>query len=149
MNKQTVMIVAVVVLALVGGAWYFSNQSPVSNETMVEETPTTTETMKQETATDEAMMAGETKEFTLTGANFKFSLTEFRVNKGDTVKINFTSNDMMHDFVVDEFNARTKVVPSGESDSVTFVADKSGEFEYYCSVGQHRANGMVGTLIVE
>lgn len=146
MNKQTLIII--VVLALIGGAWYFSSQSSVSNKTVTEEVPVT-ESLTQETATDEATLEGETKEFNLTGANFKFSVTEIRVNKGDTVKINFTSNDMMHDFVVDEFNARTKVVPSGQSDSVTFVADKSGEFEYYCSVGQHRANGMVGTLIVE
>jgi len=32
---------------------------------------------------------------------------------------------------------------------VTFVADKAGEYEFYCSVGQHRANGMVGKLIVK
>jgi len=32
---------------------------------------------------------------------------------------------------------------------VEFTADTPGEFEYYCSVGQHRANGQVGKLIVE
>ena len=32
---------------------------------------------------------------------------------------------------------------------VEFTVDKTGTFEYYCSVGQHRANGMVGNLIVE
>jgi plastocyanin len=29
------------------------------------------------------------------------------------------------------------------------VADKKGTFEYYCSVGQHRALGMKGKLVVE
>lgn len=33
--------------------------------------------------------------------------------------------------------------------SVTFVADTLGTFEYYCSVGNHRAQGMVGNLVVE
>ena len=30
-----------------------------------------------------------------------------------------------------------------------FTADKAGSFEYYCSVGEHKAMGMVGTLKVE
>lgn len=85
----------------------------------------------------------------VSGANFRFSKEEIRVKEGDIVQINFTSGDMRHDWVVDEFDARTAIVQAGESSSVTFVADKKGRFEYYCSVGQHRANGMVGTLIVE
>jgi plastocyanin len=83
------------------------------------------------------------------GANFAFSTKEIRVKEGDVVTINFTADDMQHDWVVDAFDARTAIVPAGQSSSVTFVADKKGTFEYYCSVGQHRANGMVGTLIVE
>ena len=50
---------------------------------------------------------------------------------------------------IDEFNAKTRVLNKGEEETITFVADKAGTFEYYCSVGQHRANGMVGKLIVE
>lgn len=55
----------------------------------------------------------------------------------------------MHDFVIDELNIRTKRIAGGESDSVTFTADKTGAFEYYCSVGNHREMGMKGRLIVE
>jgi plastocyanin len=29
------------------------------------------------------------------------------------------------------------------------VADKNGSYEYYCSVGNHRASGMVGVITVE
>jgi uncharacterized cupredoxin-like copper-binding protein len=32
---------------------------------------------------------------------------------------------------------------------VQFVADKTGTFEFYCSVGNHRQMGMVGTLVVQ
>ena len=60
------------------------------------------------------------------------------------------SGKMMHDWVVDEFTgAKMKRVTNGQTGTVTFVADKAGTFEYYCSVGQHRANGMVGKLVVE
>lgn len=89
------------------------------------------------------------KIFNITGVNFSFSQPEIRVKKGDKVRIEFTSTDGFHDWVVDEFAAATEKVNTGGSTSVEFVADKVGTFEYYCSVGQHRAMGMVGKLIVE
>ena len=57
----------------------------------------------------------------------------------------------MHDWVIDEFSARAKQIQAGETDTVEFVANKKGTFEYYCSVGNgfHRQQGMVGKLIVE
>ncbi|OGY88992.1 MAG: hypothetical protein A3B30_02780 [Candidatus Komeilibacteria bacterium RIFCSPLOWO2_01_FULL_52_15] len=89
------------------------------------------------------------KTFNITARNFSFSLKEIRVKKGDTVTINLSNSDGFHDWVLDEFNARTKQIGVGSSDSVTFVVDNTGTFEYYCSVGQHRAAGMKGNLIVE
>lgn len=83
------------------------------------------------------------------GENFSFSQEEIRVQEGQEVTINFTSDEGIHDWVVDEFDAATNQIAAGETTSVTFVADRSGEFEYYCSVGDHRQMGMVGTLIVE
>jgi plastocyanin len=66
------------------------------------------------------------------------------------VRINFTSEEGFHDWVVDEFEgATTEKLQAGGRDSIEFVADQSGTFEYYCSVGNHRELGMVGTLIVE
>lgn len=76
-------------------------------------------------------------------------MSEIRVKKGDTVKIVFQNQVGMHDWRVDEFNAGTKVIQAGQQDTVQFVADRTGRFEYYCSVPNHRAQGMKGTLIVE
>lgn len=96
------------------------------------------------------MMDDGTKTFEIAGANFNFSETELRVKEGDEVTINFKAVEGFHDWVVDEFDAATtQVRPEDGMVSVTFVADQVGEFEYYCSVGEHRARGMVGTLIVE
>tara|TARA_Y100000310_G_scaffold89923_1_gene87059 strand:+ start:21764 stop:22240 length:477 start_codon:yes stop_codon:yes gene_type:complete len=89
------------------------------------------------------------KEFTVNGKNWEFDVKEIKVKAGDTVKIQFTSTSGFHDWVVDEFNAATDQVNSGGQTSVEFVANKAGTYEYYCSVGNHRARGMVGTLIVE
>lgn len=89
------------------------------------------------------------KVFNVTGHNFAFSMDEIRVQEGDTVTINFESTDGYHDWVVDEFGAATERVRENTPTSVTFVANKAGSYEFYCSVGAHRAQGMVGTLIVE
>lgn len=83
------------------------------------------------------------------GEQMSFSPSQIKVKRGETVTINFTSKNGLHDWVLDEFNTSTKTVSAGETTSVTFVADKAGTFEYYCSVANHRQQGMVGTLIVE
>lgn len=94
-------------------------------------------------------VAGE-KVVNVTAANFAFSVKEIRVKKGDKVTVNFESTGGLHDWVVDEFDgARTKQVRPGTKTSATFTVDEAGTFEFYCSVGDHRALGMVGNLVVE
>lgn len=93
--------------------------------------------------------SGAVREFLIAGGNFSFDTKTITVEKGQTVRIVFTSIGGFHDWAVDEFNARTDRVNTGETASVEFVADRAGEFEYYCSVGSHRALGMKGTLVVE
>ncbi len=56
---------------------------------------------------------------------------------------------MMHNFNIDELKVQSPTVKAGETTSVEFTADQPGEYEYYCSIGQHRANGQVGKLTVE
>jgi plastocyanin len=73
-----------------------------------------------------------------------------RVNRGDTVRVTFINERGTHDWSIDEFAlAGTAVLQEGEQETIEFIADQAGEFEYYCSVGNHRELGMVGTLIVE
>ncbi len=99
--------------------------------------------------TNSTMNTGTEKTFTVNASSFKFDPAEIRVKKGDTVTINLVNAGGLHDWVVDAFNAKTKQINSGATDTVTFVADKIGTFEYYCSVGNHRQMGMKGNLIVE
>jgi len=91
--------------------------------------------------------------FIITGENFRFMMNgkeapELKVKVGTKVRIEFTSTDGFHDWVVDEFGA-TQQVQTGDSTFVEFIADKTGTFQYYCSVGSHRAKGMIGNLVVE
>jgi plastocyanin len=112
--------------------------------------PTTEDAESTEIAETESS----TKTFELTGRDFAFfmdgeSRPEIRVKEGDRVRIEFTSTQGYHDWVVDEFDAATEKVNEGGSTFVEFTADRKGEFEYYCSVGSHRERGMWGMLIVE
>jgi plastocyanin len=88
------------------------------------------------------------KTFTVTGGNFEFTPASMTVKKGDTVRITFMNVEGFHDFVIDEFDVATKQIQGGAEEVVEFVADETGSFEYYCSVGSHRAMGMKGTLTV-
>lgn len=89
------------------------------------------------------------KEFTVVAGNFTFTPNVMTVNKGDTVKIIFKNNQGFHDFVIDEFGVKSEQGQGPFEETLTFVADQAGSFEYYCSVGTHRQMGMVGTLIVK
>jgi len=90
------------------------------------------------------------KSFSIVGSDFKFTPNSMTVNKGDTVKITFTNSDEnLHNFVLDQFNVRTTPAAANKPQTVQFVADKTGSFEFYCSVGNHRQMGMVGTLVVK
>ena len=157
-NSMTMIFGIIVLLVIGGGAFFFMNQKPQNTtQTPLETQPTETmqkvettppsETMEKDAMEKDTM--SKTQEFTVTGSNFSFEPAEIKVKKGDSVKIIFKNADGMHDFVIDEFNAKTEQIKGGEQAEVTFIADKAGSFEYYCSVGKHRQMGMKGTLIVE
>lgn len=141
-TKLIGLIVGIVVIGL--GAFFFLGNKPaeeVKQEAVV--------TPEQAPVATESAVVSETKTFAVEGTPFSFNLKEIKVSKGDTVKIAFTNKKGMHDFVIDEFNAKTKQLKADETEEISFVASKSGTFEYYCSVGNHRQQGMVGKLIVE
>jgi nitrosocyanin len=153
MNKNsTVVLVVIIILILIGiVAYAFTSGTPredsytidqnVPNSTLDDVTVITTSTTTVTTPLS-------VKAFTVTGKNFAFSPSPLAVKKGDMVKITFQNTGGVHDFVLDEFNVKTSQIQDGKSVTVEFVADKAGSFEYYCSVGNHRAMGMKGTLVV-
>ena len=86
---------------------------------------------------------------TIEGSPYKFSPNTISAKVGDKIIVTFKNMEGTHDFRVDEFNVATKLLKVGETDTVEFIVDKAGVFEYYCSVGEHRKMGMVGTLTVK
>lgn len=83
------------------------------------------------------------------GGMYYFKPNTITVKKGEPVRITFTSAGGMHDFVIDDLNVKSDRVQTGQSTTVEFTPDKTGSFEYYCSVANHKALGMKGTLIVK
>jgi len=109
----------------------------------------TTSTPTSTTTSSSVLTTSGITTVTVTGKNFSYSPNEIKVKKGDTVKVVFQNTGGFHDFVIDEFSLKTATIADGQSETVEFTADKTGTFEFYCSVGTHRQMGMKGNLIVE
>lgn len=105
--------------------------------------------VNMETGTPQPSAESKVQTFTVVGKSFSYTPSEITVNKGDTVVIIFKNESGTHDWKIDEFNAATKIIKGGQEETIQFVADKVGTFEYYCSVGNHREMGMKGNLIVK
>lgn len=141
MGKLVIGVLVVVVV--IGGYLYMQDSSSdmkESSETSTTPKPTTTS------------MNSEVKEFTTTAyyddKGVWFSLKEMRVKVGDTVRVKATNTKGMHDFTVDEFGVN-EVLPLNQEVTIEFVANKKGEFVFYCSVPGHRDKGQWGKLLVE
>lgn len=158
MNKGMLVGILILVLVLIAGGYFAMNSGLLSQsanqlpgvsqqmpatpgDTNIKET-----VVENQSSSDSAATQGSVKEFTIENSGLKFVPNQLTVNKGDTVKITFKNTGGTHDFTLDEFNVATKQINNGQSDTVEFVADKAGSFEFYCSVGNHRAQGMKGTL---
>lgn len=93
--------------------------------------------------------SGKVVEINLVAKQFEFSPSTINVKKGDHVKIILTSMDTTHGFSIPEFNVNKQVSP-GSTSVIEFNADKSGTFEFHCSVfcGSGHSE-MMGKLVVE
>jgi len=153
------IIIVIIIILIILGAWFFFGrgtkvEAPIINES---QTGNMNDMVSVDTTTNvnEPVVGGYqlpeqgVKEFTVTAKNFSFTPSTIAVKQGDKIKITFNVTEGMHDFKIDEFGAATKQSKAPATETIEFVANKIGTFEYYCSVGQHRAMGMVGKLIVE
>ena len=159
-NTMMMIVGIVVVIAVIGGYMMMRNGSSEQAEntenregTVAEES---SEKMEGETESIEAegTYTGVVDEqgvrvIDIEAGSFYYKPNVMKVKKGETVRIVMNSVSMMHDFNIDELGVKLPIVKDGDSDVVEFVAGEVGTFEYYCSVGEHRANGQVGMITVE
>ena len=165
MKNNSLMYGIVATVLVITGIIIFANQKPTlapskndtmeeKNEDKKEEKEDKGEAMEKDEEKDtnskmEASDAMESNTVTVEGGKFWYKPNKITVKKGEKVTLVFKNTDGTHDWVVDEFAAKTKTINTGESDTITFTPDKVGTFEFYCSVGTHRQMGMKGDLIVE
>lgn len=135
-----------IILVLIIAILLVSKDKPTASNTMGVETTSVPQTVEETAGT----LAEDVQPFMIEGGSFYFKPNEIRVKVGQKVKVTLSPvGEMTHDFIIDEFNVRTKQIEAGETDIVEFTPDKVGTYEFYCSVGKHRSMGMVGKLIVE
>jgi plastocyanin len=146
----------------------FAACTPTATPPQISPAPQSTQTTPASTALDSALPAADAPPGTDTMLanesaptartldidmfSFGYSMDTITAKPGETITLNLTATDAMHNFVIDELNVKSATIKSGDNTTVTFTIPESaaGEsYEYYCSVGNHRAQGMVGTLIVE
>lgn len=147
--KNNILVVVILVAVIAGGLWYKNTMSAKSAEPImgceVSSAPATSSGVMSDT-----MNADNVREICIEGTEFSFSLASLTLKKDQKVRLKFiNTGKMLHDFVVDELSVKTKQITSGSSDIIEFTPDKIGTFEFYCSVGEHRAKGMKGMLTVE
>lgn len=92
---------------------------------------------------------GNVREFKVLGSNYMFSPGVMNARKGETIRIVFYNIEGLHDFKIDELGVASQVLEENGTQAIEFEASKVGTFEYYCSVSNHRAVGMVGKLTIE
>jgi plastocyanin len=149
MNKNTLILVAVILfLILGGGAFLMSNNRQATTTVPTGSPAVVTTTTVSPVPTTAAAAGSNVINVQVESQGLSFTPNTITVKKGQTVNVVYKNNMGRHDWVLDEFNAKSKLLDAGEEDTITFVADKTGTFEYYCSVPGHRASGMKGSFIV-
>lgn len=159
-KNQLITIGAILILVLGVVGLVYMRPTPATNEVekkVVAEEPEQIEVIEEsaetpaETGTTTENTTPTTKEFAVESfyddSGMWFSLKEINVKKGDNVKVMVKNIKGVHDFSLDEYGIK-KDLPLDEEVIIEFVADKAGEFVYYCSMPGHREKGQWGTLRV-
>lgn len=70
---------------------------------------------------------------TIEANNFTYAPAVVRVRRGDTVTLRFEPQDVVHGLAIDGYDVSLTADP-GQPAEATFVADRSGKFQFRCSV---------------
>ena len=86
------------------------------------------------------------------GPGVTYNTSEVDVEAGETVRFVYTHEGGRHDLVLEENGQRvtgTEVLTTeGATDSFTHTFEEGGSYQFYCSVGTHRAQGMEGDIVL-
>ena len=140
-------LLPVLLLALPLLAGCTSDDAPADGEPPVATSPATTSPPAADPVTLEVRTSGAYP------VNPGFAPATLRAPAGSTVTVKLTNAEtaplVNHDWVLEGVDgAATEILAPGATGEVTFPAPAPGDYVYFCSVGDHRARGMEGTLTV-
>lgn len=142
---STAVILIVMMLSACGNA---TNNSSNSTTPPSKKSNTTTQTSKTSDSSKKATKTaatGKVVDIKVMAKDFEYDKKVIHVKKGDKVRITLQSDDGGHGFALPAFNVNIQGNKSAE-----FIADKTGTFEYHCSIVCGTGHSkMTGKLIVE
>src|SRR3546814_8908125 len=81
-------------------------------------------------------VADDARRIEVTATSFEFDPDEIRVDAGENIAIVLTSEDILHDFTIEELGAHVSA-DQGETEEGGFMADEPGRYTYYCRSEEH------------
>ena len=137
-------IIGIVIVGSIGGYYLFNSMIPVNASSPVFGAPANYYVKSLSTKDGPAFVLSSTK-----GGKKSFTPTKkplISVTRGELISFHMINEDSeKHNLNMDEFNVHTKDLGYFESQSITFVADKTGEFVFHCTLHPE----MKGTFIVK
>ena len=147
-KRLSFLFTAIALMVMMLSACGSTNNSSNTTTSTSKKADTTTQTSK--TADTPKVAAnksatGNIVDIKVMAKDFEFDKKEIHVKKGDKVRITLQSDDGGHGFALPAFNVNIQGNKSAE-----FIADKTGTFEYHCSIVCGTGHSkMTGKLIVE
>jgi heme/copper-type cytochrome/quinol oxidase subunit 2 len=78
-------------------------------------------------------IASQERVFRIEAHQYAYSPGELKVNRGDTVTLQFISTDVVHGLYIDGYGISIEADP-GQTGTITFVADQPRSFRFRCNV---------------
>jgi plastocyanin len=132
------LLVALAALALVAAGCGDDDEDTATE-------PVVTEGATGATGEDGGAAAGAATTVSMT--EFSFDPSELTVSEGDSIEVvNDGATD--HNLTVENEDLATSDLGPGDSEDLT-VDIPAGDYEFICTIGDHAAQGMTGTMTVE
>lgn len=151
MQLKNIAIVLISGLVFAGCSLLPGSKTEEAPETtnVIEETQVEDAMVKDDVMEKEDVVIKNAEQPQLNASNFTFGVDKISAKVGEELVVKVTNDSGVHDFVIDELGVSSGVIAQGDTMEITIPTDKPGTYEYYCSIGKHRALGMVGTITIE
>ena len=153
LGKKTVVGIILMVVLVSGGGYYgILTMIPVNGTLPVFGSPTNI-FIKAIKSTDKGyVFASQSVKGGKSPPTLGKTSPTYIVEEGNLVSIhlineerNLPNGNSLHNLNIDEFNVHTKDLHYFQAETITFLADKKGTFDYYCTIHPE----MKGEIIVE